>query len=430
MGGVCVGKSHSVLAEAMRVRASPAASQQDVAPDFADVPLETLGVHVPVLPGDVGLCGDLSATDVACLAGRYKAWLYVNTPDSPNFHRAELERAGIVIDVKMFPGPPTMPSEAQAAAVLDALDSLPRPLMMQCTSGMRVGAALLLWLAKRRGYSAMSAEQLATDISLKFYVDCVRCGPMREWLKTQLPAQDTLCAQTHADDLIFKQLYDPETSTFTYVLGCGATNEAVLIDPVLEHKDRDLRTINELGLQLRYVVNTHCHADHITSGGAIRKELPEVRTVIAEASGAKADVHVRDGDQVKFGKLALEAIATPGHTDGCITWLLQGAPSRVFTGDTLLIRGCGRTDFQLGNAGSLYDNVHSKIFTLPGETLVYPGHDYKGRNVSTVDEEKRFNTRLSESREGFIKFMSELNLPYPKKIDAAVPANMVCGTQD
>lgn len=392
--------------------------------------METLGVHVPEVPGDIGLCGDLSPEMVFCLAQRYKAWVYMNAPENPNFHRAELERAGVMFEVRPFPGPPNMPSEEQATAALEALETLPRPLMLQCTSGMRAGALALLWLAKDRGYSAMSAEQLANDVRLRFFTDCVRCGPMREWVLQQLPAQDALAAQTLGGDLIFKQLFDRETSTFTYMLGCRSTQEAVLIDPVLEQKDRDLSTIEELGLQLRYVVNTHCHADHITSGGAIRKELPEVRTVISEASGARADVKVQEGDKVAFGKFSLEALATPGHTDGCITWLLQGAPAMVFTGDALLIRGCGRTDFQQGDAGSLYDSVHSKIFTLPGDTLIYPGHDYKGRNVSTVDEEKRYNPRLTQARGDFVKLMSELNLPYPKKIDAAVPANLACGIQD
>jgi len=234
----------------------------------------------------------------------------------------------------------------------------------------------------------------------------------------------------HAGSVIFQQLFDAPTGTFTYILGCSDTMEAVLIDPVLEQKSRDLSVLEELGLKLKYVVNTHAHADHVTSGGEIRKLKPEIRTVISKASGANADIHVQHGDKVKFGGLELVALATPGHTAGCITWLLKGSPSMVFTGDTLLIRGCGRTDFQEGNAGTLYDSVHSQIFSLSGETLVYPGHDYKGRNVSTVDEERRYNPRLTKSKEEFVKLMSELQLPYPKRIDYAVPMNMACGVQD
>jgi sulfur dioxygenase len=321
-----------------------------------------------------------------------------------------------------------MPSETQVEAMLQALDALPRPLMLQCTSGMRAGAAVLLWLATRRGCTAGSAEQLATDVRLKFFTDCVRCGPMRDWLLQRLPGVEAATVPT-AVGTVFRQLFDAETCTFTYVLGCAETGEAVLIDPVLEQKDRDLAVLAELGLRLRYVLNTHCHADHITSGGAIRRELPDVRTVISKSSGASADVHVSDGDRVSFGSLEVEALSTPGHTDGCVSWLLRGSPAYIFTGDALLIRGCGRTDFQQGSASTLYDSIHSKIFSLDGETFVYPGHDYKGRNVSTVDEERRYNPRLTQSKADFIKTMAELKLPYPKKIDSAVPANMVCGIQ-
>ncbi|CAK8993960.1 unnamed protein product [Durusdinium trenchii] len=159
--------------------------------------------------------------------------------------------------------------------------------------------------------------------------------------------------------------------------------------------------------------------------------MPEVQTIISEASGAKADLHIRHGDKINFGNLRLEARATPGHTDGCMTFLLQTKTAGfAFTGDTLLIRGCGRTDFQQGNARLLYKNVHEQIFTLPGDTFVCPGHDYKSRNVSTVEEERRFNPRLTKPVDEFVHLMDNLGLPYPKKIDVAVPGNMVCGVQD
>lgn len=296
--------------------------------------------------------------------------------------------------------------------------------MVQCSSGMRAGAALLFWLGKRRGYTAESAKQLAHDAEFKVFTKCMSCGPVREWLLAQLPGAGAGEVQKSADNLLFHQLFDPESCTFTYLLACQATKEAVLIDAVLEQKERDLSVICELGLRLLYVLDTHAHADHISSGGSIRKDFPEVRTVISLASGANADLLVEPGDRVCFGRFALETMSTPGHTKGCVSWLLPGSPARLFTGDALLIRGCGRTDFQQGDAGALYENVHSKLFSLPGETLVYPAHDYKGRNVSSVEEERRFNPRFIKTKEEFIEIMAELNLPYPRKMDVAVPANM------
>eukprot|EP00415_Alexandrium_ostenfeldii_P000908 UN0908 len=153
--------------------------------------------------------------------------------------------------------------------------------------------------------------------------------------------------------------------------------------------------------------------------------------MISEASGASCDVKLSDGDKVKVGRCTLTAIATPGHTDGCMTFALQdaGEVKAAFTGDALLIRGCGRTDFQQGSSSKLYDSVHKRIFKLPGMAKIYPGHDYKGRNLSTVEEERRYNPRLNKGKEEFVKIMEELNLPPPKLIDIAVPANMVCGSQ-
>jgi len=405
-------------------------SAQDAAPESQALPLDQLQIHVPAIPGDIGLCGALSEEVAKAVAPRYASWIYMNAPDNKEFLQDLLKQSVKNVEVRPFPGPDPLPSDEQLAAALEAMDTLPRPLMLQCSTGNRAGALLLLWLVKKHGYSAEAAKQFAQDMDLKFWMNCTKCGPQREWLLSKLPSADAGQILKRGEGLVFSQLFDPETWTFTYLLGCQETKEAVLVDPVLEQKDRDLTVLRELGLNLRYVVNTHAHADHITSGGLIRKELPEVRTVISKASGAKADVQVEPGEKVTFGRFSIEALATPGHTDGCMSWLLRGSPSMVFTGDALLIRGCGRTDFQAGDAGKLYESVHSKLFSLPGDTVVYPGHDYKGRNVSTIDEEKRFNPRLTKSKDEFVKLMSELNLPYPKKIDIAVPANMVCGVQD
>ncbi|XP_008778634.2 persulfide dioxygenase ETHE1 homolog, mitochondrial-like isoform X2 [Phoenix dactylifera] len=182
-------------------------------------------------------------------------------------------------------------------------------------------------------------------------------------------------------------------------------------------------------------MNTHVHADHITGTGLIKDMVPGVKSVISKASHSKADLLIEAGDKICLGSLFLEVRATPGHTLGCVTYVTgdgldQPYPRMAFTGDTLLIRGCGRTDFQGGSSSQLYQSVHSQIFTLPKDTLVYPAHDYKGFTVSTVGEEMLYNPRLTKDEETFKSIMENLNLPYPKMIDVAVPANMVCGLQD
>lgn len=237
--------------------------------------------------------------------------------------------------------------------------------------------------------------------------------------------------------LLFRQLFEKESSTYTYLLADVADPDkpAVLIDPVNTTVDRDLNLIKELGLKLVYAMNTHAHADHITGTGLIKTKLPGVKSVISKASGAKADHFVDHGDKIYFGNLFLEVRSTPGHTAGCVTYVTgdsdaQPSPRMAFTGDALIIRACGRTDFQGGSSYQLYQSVHSQIFTLPKDTLVYPGHDYKGFTVSTVEEEIAYNPRLSKDKETFKTIMESLNLPYPKMIDVAVPANLVCGIQD
>lgn len=235
----------------------------------------------------------------------------------------------------------------------------------------------------------------------------------------------SIVADRHSN-FFFRQLFDPVSCTYTYLLGDTQTSEAVLIDPVLEHAERDAVLIKDLGFKLIYALNTHMHADHITGTGKLKSLLPGTKSVIGKASGAQADVHLLDGDLVKFGSHKLLATATPGHTNGCLTYIChkQGI---AFTGDTLLIRGCGRTDFQEGNPKTLYNSVYNKIYTLPDNYTIYPAHDYKGQTATTVGEEKKYNPRLTKPLDEFIKVMDNLNLPYPKMIDKAVPANKVCG---
>jgi glyoxylase-like metal-dependent hydrolase (beta-lactamase superfamily II) len=228
--------------------------------------------------------------------------------------------------------------------------------------------------------------------------------------------------------VILRQFIDPETSTHTYLLVDESSREAILIDPVLEQFERDRTLLRELDLTLRYTLETHVHADHITAANLFRKEQGSEVGVSAAAGVTAADIEFGDGDIVRFGSTILEVCSTPGHTDGCVTYLCR-EQSMAFTGDALLIRGCGRTDFQQGDAARLFDSVRNRIFSLPDETLLFPGHDYKGRMVTTVGEEKRLNPRLrlDKSEADFVAIMDQLDLAYPKKVDIAVPANLECG---
>jgi len=231
--------------------------------------------------------------------------------------------------------------------------------------------------------------------------------------------------------MIFRQLFDPQSSTYTYLLADAAAREAVLIDPVFEHARRDAALIEELGLRLLYTLETHVHADHVTGASLLKKALGS-KIALSKASGAEgADTYISDGDRIAFGKRHLEARATPGHTGGCMSYVLDGE-TMAFTGDALLIRGCGRTDFQEGNANRLFHSVREKIFSLPDDCLLYPGHDYKGLTASSVGEERMYNPRLAESvGEGdFVGYMTHLGLPHPKLMQVAVPANLKCGMPD
>jgi Zn-dependent hydrolases, including glyoxylases len=230
--------------------------------------------------------------------------------------------------------------------------------------------------------------------------------------------------------MLFRQLFEPESSSYTYLLGCEATGEALLIDPVLDMIDRDMALVSELGLRLVASVETHVHADHLTAAWELRRR-GGCRVAYPAAEGvACADVQVAEEQPLAVGTLRLWPRHTPGHTVGSTCYLLadQGPPM-LFTGDALLIDGCGRTDLPGGDASVLYASVHGRILTLPDDTLIYPGHDYNQRRVSTVGQERLRNPRLGGSRPcaEFVAIMADLNLPPPKKIDTAVPANRRCG---
>lgn len=228
--------------------------------------------------------------------------------------------------------------------------------------------------------------------------------------------------------MIFRQLYDATSSTYTYLLADEQHREALLIDPVFGQASRDLALINELGLELKLVVETHAHADHVTAAWLL-KQLTGCRIASARVIGAEhVDLPLDDGQTFGVKGVTLKAMATPGHTDGCMSYVTDDA-SRVFTGDTLLIRGCGRSDFQQGSATKLYHSITGRLFSLPDDCLVYPGHDYQGRTVSSIGEEKAFNVRVGggANETDFVEFMQALKLPHPKLIDEAVPANLRSG---
>ena len=231
--------------------------------------------------------------------------------------------------------------------------------------------------------------------------------------------------------LIFRQLFDPQSSTYTYLLGDSHSREAVLIDTVFEQARRDAALLSELGLNLTYTLETHVHADHVTGAWILQRQFGS-RIAVAQSSGAEgADRYLAQGDKIEFGARHLQVRATPGHTNGCLTYVLDDE-SMAFTGDCLLIRGSGRTDFQQGDPRALYRSVHSQILTLPQNCLLYPAHDYRGLTVTSVAEERRFNPRLGGEigEADFAGYMENLRLPHPKQIDVAVPANLKCGRRD
>jgi len=226
-----------------------------------------------------------------------------------------------------------------------------------------------------------------------------------------------------------RQLASTEgSSTYTYILADQQSKEAIIIDPVVEHTERDLERVADLGCTLTLALNTHVHADHVTGSGRLKQAVGGLRSCISKAAGASADILLDAEQTVSWagGRRTLKVLATPGHTNGCISFY-DAEAGLVFTGDAMLIGGCGRTDFQQGDARVLYESNHTQLFALPPSTLVLPAHDYKGRSFSTIGSERATNPRLTKSKDEFVSIMVNLGLPYPKKMDIAVPANMVCG---
>jgi sulfur dioxygenase len=230
--------------------------------------------------------------------------------------------------------------------------------------------------------------------------------------------------------MIFRQLFDRESSTYSYLLGDETSREALLIDPVLEHTEQNLALLRELGLTLKLALDTHTHADHITGLGELREHTGCNTMMGSQAVATCLSATFADGDQVGVGGINLEVIYTPGHTDDSYSFYLPRSEhgSMLFSGDTLLIRGTGRTDFQNGSAEQQYNSLFNRLLQLPDDTAVYPGHDYKGWTVSDIAEEKQHNPRLQVAdQQAYISLMAALKLPNPKLMDIAVPANQSCG---
>lgn len=230
--------------------------------------------------------------------------------------------------------------------------------------------------------------------------------------------------------MIFRQLFEPISCTYSYLIGCTETGEATIIDPVIDAAERDLEVVRSLGLSLKLTLETHVHADHLTGARKLKGLAGSQIGYPAADDLPCADIHLHEGEPVRVGNLELQPLATPGHTDNHHCFLFDSPVQKlVFTGDALLIDACGRTDFQSGDARALYRSIHDKLFRLPGETLVYPGHDYEGRHVSSIAQERDRNPRLKDgiTEDEFVEIMASLDLPHPKKMDFAVPGNQMCG---
>ncbi|MBT6207006.1 MAG: MBL fold metallo-hydrolase [Francisellaceae bacterium] len=228
--------------------------------------------------------------------------------------------------------------------------------------------------------------------------------------------------------MIFKQLFDHDTSTYTYLIASAPGREAIIIDPVKGNKEIYTKLLNELDVKLAYTLDTHVHADHITASGDLREETGSIYVMGEHTNAHCVSLKVKEGEMINVDGLKFQTIYTPGHTNDSYSFVLD---NQVFTGDTLLIRGTGRTDFQNGNSIEQYDSIFNKLLKLPDETIVYPGHDYHGHTSSSIWEERAFNPRLQvKSAEAYADLMANLNLPLPRYIDVAVPANIKCGIDE
>ena len=372
---------------------------------------------------------------------RIKSWLYLNRDDDENENALCPKRKVVEARVRFKSIPIDGTSLKDAERLKTTLstymkEEFERPGVIQCSTATRAGIPYILHLAETLNLTFETAMNVAKDMELNVVTRENLVQFLKRSIKEKGGGGKGSGGRNDDDDddvVVFRQLFERESSTYTYLLGCAETRECLLIDPVLETMERDLQVIDDLGLTLKLCVNTHCHVDHITGSGEIKKLREGVKSVISKRAGAMADVLIDEGDVVEVGtSVKLKCLSTPGHTSGCVS-LVLGDNTDVFTGDALLIRGCGRTDFQGGSSETLFDGVTRKLLGgLPDACKVWPAHDYKGRMMSTIGEEKRLNPRLGagKTKEEFVQIMKDLNLPYPKKIDASLPRNLKCGAEE
>ena len=382
------------------------------------------------------LCGDLceGSIDKLIRENKIKTYLYLNEDTNKYSPRARIEsinaenNAEEEVKVKYRAIP--INGENLDTKLANDLQSYMRdefetPAVIQCSTATRAGIPYLLHVADSMKLTFETVMMIARENNLSL----ITRPNFVEFLRAQITDNNKTNKSSH---VVFRQMFEKESSTYTYLIGCGRTKECVLIDPVLETVERDLECIDELGLTLTMCINTHCHADHITGSGEIKKLRPKCESVISKRAGALGDILIDDGHVIECGEsIKLKCLATPGHTNGCMSFVLNDNTD-VFTGDALLIRGCGRTDFQGGSSETLYDSVVTGLFArLPDSCKVWPAHDYKGKSMSTIGEEKTNNPRLGmkKTKEEFVQIMSELKLAYPKKIDASLPRNLKCGAE-
>ena len=411
----------------------------------------------PLENGAVVLAGELDGSAVDALLfdhhhhqggddtpgkeARIKSWLYLNRDDDENENALCPKRKVVEARVRFKSIPIDGTSLKDAERLKTTLstymkEEFERPGVIQCSTATRAGIPYILHLAETLNLTFETAMNVAKDMELNVVTRENLVQFLKRSIKEKGGGGKGSGGRNDDDDddvVVFRQLFERESSTYTYLLGCAETRECLLIDPVLETVERDLQVIDDLGLTLKLCVNTHCHADHITGSGEIKKLREGVKSVISKRAGAMADVLIDEGDVVEVGtSVKLKCLSTPGHTSGCVS-LVLGDNTDVFTGDALLIRGCGRTDFQGGSSETLFDGVTRKLLGgLPDACKVWPAHDYKGRMMSTIGEEKRLNPRLGagKTKEEFVQIMKDLNLPYPKKIDASLPRNLKCGAEE